>query len=170
MHFLQRTHCSTNNSVFPVISIDEVLIAKAGYGSRKRLLIIETRIVSVIFLEDVRLNCLKQFVFTSQRTQLRSRTKASLLGQVLRVPGGWGSQVVRSALLTGPSYPPPPPPQGIFLVLISIMQVAVSIPDGVIGIFHWHNRFGRTMALGSAQPVTEMSTKNISSGIKAADA
>jgi hypothetical protein len=23
-----------------------------------------------------------------------------------------------------------------------------SIPDGVTGIFHWHNRFGRTMALG----------------------
>ena len=27
-------------------------------------------------------------------------------------------------------------------------NVAVSIPDGVIGIFHWHNPSGRTMALG----------------------
>ena len=27
-------------------------------------------------------------------------------------------------------------------------KVAGSIPDGVIGIFHWHNPFGRTMALG----------------------
>jgi hypothetical protein len=26
-------------------------------------------------------------------------------------------------------------------------QVAVSIPDGVIGIFQWHNPSGRTMAL-----------------------
>jgi hypothetical protein len=33
-------------------------------------------------------------------------------------------------------------------------KVAGSIPDGVIRIFHWHNRFGRTMTLGS----TEIST------------
>ena len=41
-------------------------------------------------------------------------------------------------------------------------KVAGSIPDGVIGIFHWHNPSGRTMALGSTQPLTEMSTRNIS--------
>ena len=34
-----------------------------------------------------------------------------------------------------------------------------SIPDGVIGIFQWHNPAGRTMALGSTQPLTEMSTR-----------
>jgi len=39
--------------------------------------------------------------------------------------------------------------------------VAGSIPDGVIGIFHWHNLSGRTMALGLTQPLTEMSTRNI---------
>jgi len=44
------------------------------------------------------------------------------------------------------------------------LQVAGSIPDGVIGIFHWHNPSGRTMALGSTQPLTEMSTRNISWG------
>jgi hypothetical protein len=27
-------------------------------------------------------------------------------------------------------------------------KVAGSIPDGVIGIFHWHNPTDRTMALG----------------------
>ena len=37
-------------------------------------------------------------------------------------------------------------------------QVAGSIPDGVIGIFKWHNHSGHTMALGSTQPLTEMST------------
>ena len=41
-------------------------------------------------------------------------------------------------------------------------KVAGSIADGVIGIFHWHNPSGRTMALGSTQPLTEMSTRNIS--------
>jgi hypothetical protein len=34
----------------------------------------------------------------------------------------------------------------------------------------WHNPFGRTMALGSTQPLTEMSTRNISWGVKAAGA
>jgi hypothetical protein len=33
---------------------------------------------------------------------------------------------------------------------------------------HWNNPFGRTMALGSTQPLTEMSTRNISWGVKAA--
>jgi hypothetical protein len=45
-------------------------------------------------------------------------------------------------------------------------QVMGSIPDGVIGIFHWHNPSSRTMALGSTQPLTEMSIRNISWGGK----
>jgi len=43
-------------------------------------------------------------------------------------------------------------------------KVAGSIPDGVTGIFHWHNLSGRTMALGLTQPLTEMSTRDISWG------
>ena len=34
------------------------------------------------------------------------------------------------------------------------------IPDGVTGIFHWCNPSGRTMALGSTEPLTEMITRN----------
>ena len=49
-------------------------------------------------------------------------------------------------------------------------KVAGSIPDGVSGIFHSHNPSGRTTALGSTQPLTEMSTRNISWGVKAAGA
>jgi hypothetical protein len=49
-------------------------------------------------------------------------------------------------------------------------KVAGSIPDGVIGIFHWHNSSGRTMAPGSTQPLTEMSTENIFWEVKAAGA
>ena len=45
-------------------------------------------------------------------------------------------------------------------------KVAGSIPDGVIGIFHWRNPSRRTMALGVTQPLTEMSTRNISWGVK----
>jgi hypothetical protein len=44
-------------------------------------------------------------------------------------------------------------------------KVARSNPDGV-GFFHWHNPSGRTMALGSTKPLTEMSTRNISWGGK----
>ena len=43
-------------------------------------------------------------------------------------------------------------------------QVGGSIPDGVIGIFLFRNVCGRTMALGSTQPLTEMSTRCISWG------
>ena len=49
-------------------------------------------------------------------------------------------------------------------ISIYILQPAGSIPDGVNGIFHWHNSSGRTMALRSTQPLTEMSTRNISWG------
>jgi hypothetical protein len=41
---------------------------------------------------------------------------------------------------------------------------------GVIGIFHCHNPSGCTVTLGSTQPLTEMSTRNISWGVKAAGA
>ena len=35
-------------------------------------------------------------------------------------------------------------------------EVAGSIPDGVIGIFHRHNPSDRTMALGSTKPLTKI--------------
>ena len=43
-----------------------------------------------------------------------------------------------------------------------------SIPDGVFGIFNLHNPSGRTMVLRSTQPLTEMSTGNVSWGVKVA--
>jgi hypothetical protein len=39
-----------------------------------------------------------------------------------------------------------------------------SIPDEVIGIFNWPNPSSSTMALGSTQPLTEMSTTNLPGG------
>ena len=49
-------------------------------------------------------------------------------------------------------------------------KVAVSIPDGIIEIFHLLNPSDRSKALGSTQPLTEMSARVISWGVKAADA
>jgi len=49
-------------------------------------------------------------------------------------------------------------------------EVAGSIPDGFTGIFHCHNPFCRTVAQGWTQPLTEMSTRNISWDVKATGA
>jgi hypothetical protein len=43
-------------------------------------------------------------------------------------------------------------------------KVAGSIPDEVIGFFNWPNPSSRTMALGSTQPLMEMSTRNLLGG------
>jgi hypothetical protein len=40
-------------------------------------------------------------------------------------------------------------------------KVAGSIPDEVIEFFNWPNSSSRTMALGSTQPLTEMTTRNV---------
>jgi hypothetical protein len=40
-------------------------------------------------------------------------------------------------------------------------KIASSIPDEVTEFFSWPNPSSRTMALGSAQPLTEMSTRNL---------
>ena len=40
------------------------------------------------------------------------------------------------------------------------------IPDGFTGIFHWHDPYGHSKALEWTQPLTEMSTINISLGGK----
>jgi hypothetical protein len=45
-------------------------------------------------------------------------------------------------------------------------KVTGSTPDGVTGIFHWHNPSSCTMALGLAQSLTEMRTMNNSLGGK----
>jgi hypothetical protein len=45
-------------------------------------------------------------------------------------------------------------------------KVAGSIPEEVIGFFNWPNPSSRTMTLGSTQPITKMSTRNLSCGAK----
>ena len=52
--------------------------------------------------------------------------------------------------------------------LLTNGNVTGSIPGSVTGIFHGHYPSGRTMVLRSMQPVTEMSTRNISLRVKAA--
>jgi hypothetical protein len=49
-------------------------------------------------------------------------------------------------------------------------KVAGSIPDDVTGFFLLTYHSVRTVALGSTQPLTEMNARNISYGVKAADA
>jgi hypothetical protein len=44
---------------------------------------------------------------------------------------------------------------------VTSQKVAVSIPDGVSGIFHWYSPSNSTMVLGSTQPVTETNARDI---------
>jgi hypothetical protein len=53
---------------------------------------------------------------------------------------------------------------------IWLRHCASSRPEGATGIFHWHDPSGCTMALGWTQTRTEISTSNISWGVKAAGA
>ena len=46
------------------------------------------------------------------------------------------------------------------------LKIVGLIPDGIFGIFCWHNPSSHTMALESSQSVTEMSTRNIYYWIK----
>jgi hypothetical protein len=43
-------------------------------------------------------------------------------------------------------------------------KVTISIPDEVIAFLNWPNPSSRTMALGSTQPLTEMSIRNLPGG------
>jgi hypothetical protein len=43
-------------------------------------------------------------------------------------------------------------------------NVSVSITDEVIGFFNFPNPSNRTMTMGSTQPLTEMSTRNLLGG------
>jgi len=50
----------------------------------------------------------------------------------------------------------------LMILCATSWKVTGLIPDDVIGIFHRHNPSGSTMALELTQPLTEMSTRNIS--------
>ena len=53
---------------------------------------------------------------------------------------------------------------------IQALRSRVRFPMVSLGIFHWNNPSGRTMALGLNQPLTEMSTRNIPWWVKVAGA
>jgi len=49
------------------------------------------------------------------------------------------------------------------------LKVAGSIPDGITGIFQRLDPSSHTMAMGLNQPLTKMSMRDISWGVKVAD-
>jgi hypothetical protein len=53
--------------------------------------------------------------------------------------------------------------RGLLRYYATSRKVAGSIPD-VIGFFNWPNPSSRTMAVGSTQPLIEMSTGNLPGG------
>jgi hypothetical protein len=79
----------------------------------------------------------------------RSPTDCGALLCVIKKPRGWGGHSPRCAAV----------PEKIIIIIIVICRLGVPT-------FHWHNPSCSTMALGLTQPLTEMSTSNISWGIK----
>jgi hypothetical protein len=57
---------------------------------------------------------------------------------------------------------------GVAQCVEALRKVEGSIPEGVFENFHRLNPSGRTMALGSTQPLTEMSTTDLLRGLKVA--
>jgi hypothetical protein len=49
-------------------------------------------------------------------------------------------------------------------------KVSGSVPDEIIGSFNWSNPSSRIMTLGSTQPLTELSTRNLPEGQRATGA
>ena len=93
------------------------------------------------------------------------RTRISLLFWVITFDlSGMGAPASSYATAVLPFRILQAPSISHFLIFLICSLLYVSIPDNVIGIFHWHNPSGRTMALGLTQPLTEMSTRNISWG------
>ena len=56
------------------------------------------------------------------------------------------------------------------LQLVEALCYKLEDLNGVTEIFHWHNPSSHTIALGWIQSLTEMSTRNISCGGRAAGA
>ena len=56
----------------------------------------------------------------------------------------------------------------VSVVLLQAGRSRVRFPMGSLGVFHYHNPSGRTVALGLTQSLTEMNTRNISWGVKTA--
>jgi hypothetical protein len=58
----------------------------------------------------------------------------------------------------------------MYIYIIGVLcykpEVAGSIRDEVVEFFNLPNRSSHTMALGSTQPLTEMSTRNLPGGVK----
>jgi hypothetical protein len=52
----------------------------------------------------------------------------------------------------------------IYKLVYLFVYLFINIPDEVIGFFNWPNPSSRTMALGSTQPLTKMSTRNLPRG------
>ena len=53
-------------------------------------------------------------------------------------------------------------------VVAQLVEALHRFPMVSLDFFHWHKSSGSTVALGSTQPLTEMSTRNISWRLKAA--
>ena len=105
-------------------------------------------------------------IFCSEPIECFPRTASSFFIIIIVITISTYLKIVRPWCVPGNNLSLPTK-SDIYLDFIHLhVKVAGSIPDGLNGFFHWHNPSGRTMALGLTQPLTEMSTRNTSWGVK----
>jgi len=115
--------------------------------------------------------------FKSRNLLTKSTFRASQFGLIIHPNCRSNIQVIRKETIDGPVFSDTDPywegpgfnsRSQLWLSWLSSRRHAV-VGRGfdyqsVIGVFHWHNPSGRTMAMGSTQLLAEMSTGNISCG------
>jgi hypothetical protein len=126
------------------------------------------------------LDAIQSLLLTTSLNDL-NRIVSNRIGEMLDSCFGWDTGYPHWGFS---SYPPPPkivpsasfpifpvhnhatiPHWGMWLRhYATIRRVAGSIPGEFIRFFNWPNPFSRTMALGSNQPLTKMSTRNLPGG------
>jgi hypothetical protein len=79
----------------------------------------------------------------------KSQTLINGMKRTIRnTPRTWGTLYLSRELMKSAEY------AALLRQCAKNWKVAGSIPDGVIGIFRWHNHSGHTTVLGSTQPLT----------------
>jgi hypothetical protein len=143
----------------------QVLYHTVPFSSRNRVIKINTNIILPIIVYGCETWCV-----TLTEEHCLSALKHRVLGIRVRVSEGGKNRQLQEKIMRS------------FMIctyrhtwrswlkhVATSREVAVSMPRGVIGIFHSLNLSGRTMALESTQPLTKIISRDISWGVKAAD-
>jgi hypothetical protein len=110
-------------------------------------------------LRDKQIHNSRYTVTALQKTSPRQQLDTTIMGSANRHECNNGTATEEQCFLCGPC-------RGVLRG--TSRKIVSSLPDDVIRFFNRSNPSRRTMALGSTQPLTEISTRNLSGGLRAA--